>query len=80
MANEGLDFQDESVRLGYSIGFQVGGDFIRQGQEIDPEFVMKGIRDALAGTDPLLTPLEMKNVLIELGKNIARMEMLKKGR
>jgi FKBP-type peptidyl-prolyl cis-trans isomerase len=38
--------------------------------EIRPEFVVKGIQDALSGTKPLMTPDEMKKTLMDLKKRI----------
>lgn len=65
-AREAPDLADEKQKLSYSVGYQVGGDFRRQGLPIDPELVVKGIMDVLAGTEPLMTPGEMRRTLIEL--------------
>jgi FKBP-type peptidyl-prolyl cis-trans isomerase FklB len=70
-AAEATDLEDEKQKLGYSIGYQVGGDFRRQGLEIDPELVVKGVLDALAGSEPLMKPQEMSQVLTELRQQAA---------
>ena len=57
---------DEKERLGYSIGYQVGSDFHRQGIDIDAEMLARGVRDALAGKDPALTPDQMRTTLTEV--------------
>ena len=49
----------------------MGGDFRRQGLEIDPEMVVKGVLDALAGSDPLMTPEEMQQTLTEMKQQAA---------
>ena len=36
---EPLDLNDETVRINYSLGSQIGGDFKRQGVDMDPEAV-----------------------------------------
>jgi FKBP-type peptidyl-prolyl cis-trans isomerase FklB len=58
-AAEETALEGEKQKLGYSIGYQVGGDFRRQGFEIDPELVVK-VLDAQAGSEPLMTPEEMR--------------------
>lgn len=63
--------EDEKQKLSYSIGYQVGGDFRRQGLEIDPELVVKGVLDAQAGSEPLMTPEEMRQALTELKRQAA---------
>ena len=59
-AADNLDLEDEKIRTSYSVGYQVGGDFIRQGLEINPEVLMKGIQDALSGTEPVMSEQEMR--------------------
>ena len=43
LAQEAVKLEDENARINYSVGYQVGGDFRRQGIELDPEVVAKGI-------------------------------------
>ena len=69
-AGEKLDLKNEKVRLSYSVGYQVGGDFLRQGTDINPELLLKGVEDALAGNEPLMTPQEMRTTLVELQKTV----------
>jgi FKBP-type peptidyl-prolyl cis-trans isomerase FklB len=73
-AGEGPELGNEKQKLGYSIGYQVGDDFRRQGLQIDPERVVKGVLDALAGTEPLMTPDEMRQTLTELKRQAAAAE------
>lgn len=54
---------DEAWKLGYSIGFQVGGDFRRSGRALDPDLAVEGLLHALDATDPRLTPAEMREAL-----------------
>lgn len=73
--------KDEKDRVNYSVGYQVGGDFRRQGVELDPEVLVRGIRDALGGTQPLLTEEEMRRTLVDLKRKIvAEEEKQRKGR
>jgi len=69
-AEEKLNFEDETVRVNYSLGHQIGGDFERQGVEMNAEAVVQGIRDALEGNEPQLAPAEMQATLVELKRKV----------
>jgi len=69
-SDEKPQLKDENDRVNYSLGHQIGGDFERQGVEIRPELVVKGIQDALSGAEPLMTPEEMNKTLMELKRRI----------
>ena len=69
-ASGNLDLKDEKVRLSYSVGYQVGGDFKRQGVDINPELLLKGVQAALTGKQPLMAPQEMRSTLVELQKTV----------
>jgi FKBP-type peptidyl-prolyl cis-trans isomerase FklB len=65
-AGEPLKLDNETARINYSLGYQIGGDFKRQGVEMNAEAVVRGIEDALSGADPLMPPQEMNATLMEL--------------
>jgi FKBP-type peptidyl-prolyl cis-trans isomerase FklB len=70
---EGSDSPDQKIdkaRTSYSIAYQVGSDFKRQGVDIDPKVLLQGIQDAISGHDPVLTRNEMREVLIGLQDRI----------
>jgi len=69
-AQEGPILEDEQDRINYSVGYQIGGDFERQGIELDRESLIKGIEDALSEAKPLMTLQEMRSTLVELKKRI----------
>jgi FKBP-type peptidyl-prolyl cis-trans isomerase FklB len=73
-AGETPKIDNETDKINYSLGYQIGGDFKHQKVEIRPELVVKGIQDAIAGTSPLMTPQEMRTVLIDLKKQIEKIE------
>jgi len=77
-----LKLDNDSARLNYSLGYQVGGDFKRQGVEMNTEAVVKGIEDALSGTEPMMSPQEMHATLTELKRKVVADERtkLRKGR
>ena len=65
-----VDLKTESGKINYSLGYQIGGDFKRQGVELDSAAVVKGIQDALSGAEPLMKPEEMHTTLMELRRKI----------
>ena len=69
-ADEKLNFEDETVRVNYSLGHQIGGDFKRQGVEMNAEAVVQGIRDALEGNEPQMAPADMRTTLVELKRKV----------
>jgi FKBP-type peptidyl-prolyl cis-trans isomerase FklB len=69
-AEEKLDFTDDTTRINYSLGYQIGGDFKRQNVEMNAAAVVQGIRDALAGSEPQLSRPEMLTTLRELKQKV----------
>ncbi len=69
-ADDTLNMQDETARINYSLGYQIGGDFKRQGVKMDAQAVVKGIEDALAGSQPLISQAEMHTMLTELKRKV----------
>ena len=69
-AGETPEIKDENDKVSYSIGHQIGGDFKRQGVELRSDLVVKGIRDAVEGAKPLMTPEEMNRTLVELKRKV----------
>ena len=69
-AAEPLKLDDDTARINYSLGYQIGGDFKRQGVEMNGAAVIKGIEDALSGAEPLMTPQEMNAMLMELKRKV----------
>lgn len=71
-ADDGLTLDDKDSRINYSVGYQVGSDFRRQGVEIDPEIVARGIADAMSGSEPAMSSLEMRKELTDLQRRVTR--------
>jgi FKBP-type peptidyl-prolyl cis-trans isomerase FklB len=66
-----VTLEEPAARLSYSIGYQVGGDFRHQDVDLDPELVLRGIQDAMAGGESLLAPAAMRQALVALQKQVA---------
>ncbi len=73
-AGEKAELKDEKDRINYSVGYQIGGDFKKQGVALSPEALVQGVRDALAGAQPLMKPEEMRTTLVELKQKMAALE------
>jgi FKBP-type peptidyl-prolyl cis-trans isomerase FklB len=70
LAGETPALKDEKEKISYSIGYQIGGDFKRQGVELAPDLLVKGIQDAAGGAEPRVPPQEMRKTLVELKRKV----------
>jgi FKBP-type peptidyl-prolyl cis-trans isomerase FklB len=70
LAGENPKLNDEKDKISYSIGYQIGGDFKRQGIELAPDLLVKGIQDATGGAEPRISPQEMRKTLVDLKKKV----------
>lgn len=64
----GLD--TETARISYSLGYQVGGDFKRQGVAVDAAAMLKGVEDAASGAEPAMKPEEMQATINALRQKL----------
>lgn len=77
-ADEPAPLVDDTAKINYSVGYQIGSDFRYQEMEIRPSVVIQGIRDALAGDEALMTSAEMRKTMSDLGKRLADEKRQKK--
>lgn len=74
-AEQESELTDKKAQMSYSVGYQVGGELKDQNIDLDPEVLMKGIRDALLGAAPLMSDDEMRTTLVTLKQQlVARQE------
>lgn len=64
------ELTSEMDKINYSVGYQIGGDFKKQGVELAPDQLVRGIKAALEETQPALPPEEMRAALMALKKKI----------
>jgi FKBP-type peptidyl-prolyl cis-trans isomerase FklB len=57
-------------KASYAVGMSYGSMLHQRGVPVDPAIVARGVRDALAGTKPLMTEDEMKAVLTQLQNQV----------
>ena len=55
--------KDLKDKVSYSIGLNVGANFKKQGQELNPDALLAGVKDALSGKTPALTENEQKETM-----------------
>ncbi len=53
----------EKDKLSYSMGINLGQNFKRQGIDINPDMLARGLKDSFAGKSTLMSPEEIKNTL-----------------
>src|SRR5210317_736557 len=80
LAEEKPSLEDEKAKINYSVGYQIGDDFKRQGVEINPDVLVKGIQDALSGEKALMTPPERHTTLSNLKRKIAAQQKQEKAK
>jgi FKBP-type peptidyl-prolyl cis-trans isomerase FklB len=65
-------FKSPKDKINYAIGAEVARNYKNQGLELNPDMVMKGMRDALSGGKLLVPEKELRAVLIAVQSEIRR--------
>ncbi len=67
-----LTLKTKKEKASYALGMKIGGDLRRQGVDkaVDPALAARGLRDALAGSKPLLTEDEERAALTQLQTDV----------
>jgi FKBP-type peptidyl-prolyl cis-trans isomerase FklB len=61
----------EKARVSYAIGMMFGHNFQSQGVEVDPDVLVRGLKDMQSGGTTLLTQAQMRETLNEFQKTVA---------
>jgi FKBP-type peptidyl-prolyl cis-trans isomerase FklB len=69
-AQEKAPVKSEQHKISYSLGYNIGRDFSQKQLDIDPEVLMRGMKDALSGNTTALSEEEMRQAMMDLQKNI----------
>lgn len=70
-AEEESPLKDDTAKLNYSVGYQIGKDFKTQEMDLNTDLILQGVKDALEGKETLISHDEMRNVMSRLGQKIA---------
>jgi len=62
--------KDNKDKVSYSIGLDIGTTFKKQKMEINSEALVAGLKDGMGGTKPLLSPDEVRQVMMEFSKDM----------
>jgi FKBP-type peptidyl-prolyl cis-trans isomerase FklB len=68
-----LALKTQKDKVSYAIGMNMGANMKKDGVDLDPSVLAQGLKDALAGTKPLMTEAEAQAAMTEF-----RTEMMKK--
>ena len=79
-AADGRRLEGDDARVNYSLGYQMGEDLERQNLGFSPEAMARGIRDAAAGVEPLLSVEEMRSTLRALKRSLVADQRLERRR
>jgi len=67
-AQENLVLKNQKDKISYIIGMDIGTNLKKQSIDIDSNILAKGVKDALAGTKPLLTEQEIQETMVAFQK------------
>ena len=70
MADDTNVLTDEKARLSYSIGVTFANKWKEQGIDVDPDIVLRGLKDAQAGKPLLMSPQEMSSLMNKASQEI----------
>ncbi len=69
-AQENLVLKNQKDKISYIIGMDIGTNLKKQSIDIDSNILAKGVKDALAGTKPLLTEQEIQETMVAFQKEM----------
>ncbi|HZR56242.1 MAG TPA: FKBP-type peptidyl-prolyl cis-trans isomerase [Terriglobales bacterium] len=62
----------QKAKASYAIGLNIGKSLHRDSVDVDPAVLLRGLKDALAGSKPLLTDDEMKTAMTTLQTDVRK--------
>ena len=69
-AQEKLTLKNQKEKMSYIIGMDIGNNLKKQSIDIDPNILAKGVKDALSGSQPLLTEQEVRETTMAFQKEM----------
>ncbi|MBM4279062.1 MAG: FKBP-type peptidyl-prolyl cis-trans isomerase, partial [Deltaproteobacteria bacterium] len=69
-AQANLALKDQKDKVSYIIGMDIGTNLKKQSVDINPQILLKGIKDGLSGNKPLMTDQEMKDTIASFQKEM----------
>jgi FKBP-type peptidyl-prolyl cis-trans isomerase FklB len=65
-----IELTAQADKQGYSIGYQLGADFLVKNIQVNPESLAAGMKAAMESAEPALDKEQMRTVLAELQKQV----------
>jgi FKBP-type peptidyl-prolyl cis-trans isomerase FklB len=69
-AGENVELKDQKDKISYSIGINIGKNLKRQSVEVNPDILLQGIKDVLAGGKTLMTEQEVNETMMNFQKDM----------
>jgi len=69
-AQEKSGLKNQKEKMSYIIGMDIGNNLKKQSIDIDPNILAKGVKDALSGSQPLLTEQEVHETTMAFQKEM----------
>ena len=73
-AQEQPPVQSEQHKISYSLGYNIGRDFSQKQLDVDPDVLMRGMKDALSGSTTALSEDEMRQAMMDLQKKMMALQ------
>jgi FKBP-type peptidyl-prolyl cis-trans isomerase FklB len=67
---EETPLKDDQDKVSYSIGLDIGSTFKKQGMDVKPEVLLRGLKDGVSGAKPLMTEEEMRTTMTQYSKTM----------
>ena len=72
-----LTLKTQKDKFSYALGMNIGNGMKRQGVEVDPNILVRGMKDALAGRKPLLTEEEARAAVMQVQNEVRQKQQEK---
>lgn len=72
LAEEKTELKTQKEKQSYAIGYDMGSNLKKNGIEIDPDILIKGLKDVMSGNKPLQTEQESKDAIATMQKEWAK--------
>jgi FKBP-type peptidyl-prolyl cis-trans isomerase FklB len=71
-APTGLALKTQKEKLSYALGMNLGANLHRQSVQVDPNIVVRGLKDALAGVKPALSEEDARAAMMQLQSELRK--------
>ena len=72
VAEEPVSLKSQKDKISYIIGLDIGNNLKRQSADVDLDILLRGMKDALSGTKPVLSENEIREVTTAFRQEMAK--------